>query len=143
MKKLRKASCPYCGRKVGIFRSFLLKTQGEYHCPKCGAYSNIRLDSAIYLFAALAALLSVIFFGVHLLLIRNFSWLSLFLVSFPFLLFYIFSPFLVRLQKPVPKHPAAGRNNIREAAPKRENDSDRKNGENMERTIVMDGIKNR
>lgn len=100
MKKFGKTECPYCGRKVGLIGAWLLKTQGEYRCPQCGGICNIVMSGGIYGLGAAAILLSVVFFLVHLLLIRLFSWLSLALVCSPFVLFFLLSPLFVRLQKP-------------------------------------------
>ena len=100
MKKFGKTECPYCGRKVGLISAWLLKTQGEYRCPQCGGICNIVMSGGIYGLGAAAILLSVVFFLVHLLLIRLFSWLSLALVCSPFVLFFLLSPLFVRLQTP-------------------------------------------
>lgn len=141
MKKFRIAQCPHCGKKTGIIRAWVLKTQGEYKCPHCGRYSNIELDSAIYLLAVFAAVLSAIFFVIHFLLIQLFSWLSLCLVVAPFLIFFLLSPFLVRLRKPqVRKRPPAGQQTPHAAEPSGAVKITDEN--NMEKTIVMDYFKN-
>lgn len=142
MKKFRKTQCPYCGRKIGVIRAWILKTQGEYRCPKCGGISNIELDSAIYLLAVFAAVLSAVFFLLHYLLVRNFSWMSLILVAAPFILFFLLSPFLVRLRKPVirrrpPTQPQEQRPPVNSQGRETEN----KESNNMEHTIVMDYFK--
>ena len=141
MKKFRKAQCPHCGKKIGVLNAWVLKTQGEYKCPKCGGYSNIQLDSAVYLLAVIAAVLSAIFFIIHFLLIQRFSWISLCLVVFPFLLFFLLSPFLVRLRKPTvrrkePTEQQKPQPPAQEAAVKITEKND------MDKTIVMDYFKN-
>lgn len=142
MKKFRKAECPYCGKKVGVFNAWILKTQGEYKCPKCGAYSNIEMDSAVYLLAVFAAVLSALFFVAHMLLIKVFSILSLVLVPSPFLLFFILSGFLVRLRKPVVrKKPPAGQQRQRPPVPPQNSVPVEPQKEDMERTIVIDYLK--
>lgn len=98
--KLSKVQCPYCGKKLGLTAAWILRTQGEYHCPDCGAYSNIEMSGGIYLLAVIAAILSAGAFLVQLVLVRSFSWLSLAVVCIPFILFFLASPFFVRLQKP-------------------------------------------
>ncbi len=138
MKKFRKAQCPHCGKKIGILTAWILKTQGEYKCPKCGGYSNIELDRAAYLLAALAAVLSAVFFVVHLLLIKLFSWVSLCLVVAPFILFFLLSPFLVRLRKPtVRKRTPAGQQKQRPPEPESVNIMEQSD---LEKTIVMDYV---
>ncbi|QAT48289.1 hypothetical protein EQM14_00030 [Caproiciproducens sp. NJN-50] len=107
MKKFRKPRCPHCGDKIGLANAWVLKTQGEYLCPKCGGVSNIVLDRLLYLFAFLAILVSGVFFTLGFVgLLPLDIWLIL-LVLLPFLLFYLMSVFLVRLRKPaVRKRPA-------------------------------------
>lgn len=139
MKKFRKAQCPFCGKKVGILNTWVLKTQGEYKCPKCGSYSDIEMDSAVYLLAVFAAVLSALFFVAHLLLVKKFSILSLILVLLPFALFFILSAFLVRLRKPViRKRPPAGQQRRRQSP---EPNGEKKNDNDMEHTIVMDNFR--
>ena len=101
MKKFRQAKCPYCGKKVGLFRSWTIKTQGEYECPKCGAYSNIEMDPATYLFAVLAVILSGLIYLVYMLIQKSVGVLTVCLIISPYFIFYILSAFLVRLRKPV------------------------------------------
>ncbi len=101
MQTFKLAQCPYCGRKIGLLRCWVLKTQGEYRCPKCGGYSNIVLHPALVFFGMVAILISTAVFLIQILLIRTFSWLVLILVFLPFLLFFLSSVFLVRFKKPV------------------------------------------
>ena len=101
MKKLRQAKCPYCGKKVGLLRSWTIKTQGEYKCPKCGGYSNIELDPATYLFAVLAVVLSGLIYLVYMLIQRSVGIFTMCLVISPYIIFYLLTIFLVRLRKPV------------------------------------------
>lgn len=106
MKKFRKPRCPHCGYKIGLIKTWALKTQGEYMCPKCGRVSNIVLDRLVYLFAFLAILVSAIFFTLGMLEILSLDvWLIL-LILLPFLLFYLTSVFLVRLKKPAVRRKA-------------------------------------
>lgn len=100
MKKFRKPRCPYCGKKIGLAKAWILRTQGEYLCPKCGGISNIVLDPGVYLFAFVAILVSAVFFTLALLGFLAFDLWLLLLVLLPFLLFYLVSVFLVRLKKP-------------------------------------------
>jgi membrane protein implicated in regulation of membrane protease activity len=85
---------------VGLAKTWALKTQGEYRCPKCGGISNIVLDRLLYLFAFLAILVSAIFFAVGFIGLLSLDIWLLLLVLLPFLLFYLISVFLVRLKKP-------------------------------------------
>lgn len=138
MKKLRRAKCPYCGEKVGLLRSWVIKTQGEYKCPKCGSCSNIELDPATYLFAILAIILSALIYLVDMIIERNVSIFTVCYVILPYFVFYLLSVFLIRLRKPViRKKQPAGKIPAR---PK--NLDDRiKNDSDIEHTIIAETFK--
>lgn len=122
MQIFKLAQCPYCGRKIGLLRCWILKTQGEYRCPKCGGYSNIVLHPALIIFAMIAILISTAVFLIQILLIRTFSWLILVLVFLPFLLFFLSSVFLVQFKKPASrKRPPEERNGLRIEPPETQN----------------------
>lgn len=99
--------CPHCGKKVSPPRAWLLKTEGEYRCPHCGSFSNVRLDPLASAFGALTVMASVLIF----LAVRFFSGgvtlTAVLLLLIPYVLFFFFSMFLVKLKKPaVRKGPA-------------------------------------
>jgi NAD-dependent protein deacetylases, SIR2 family len=123
MQIFKLAQCPYCGRKIGLLKCWILKTQGEYRCPKCGGYSNIVLHPALVFFGMISVLISAAVFLVQILLIREFSLTVLFLVFLPFLLFFLSSPFLVRFKKPVThrRPPEDGRGGPRIEPPETQN----------------------
>ena len=143
MKKFRKAQCPYCGRKASLLSTCFLRTQGEYKCPKCGGFSNIQLDGAAILFGFLAIFLSAVFFAVQYFFIKTFNWLFLSLVVFPFVLFYLSSLFLVRLRKPVMQKRAPDGTQRARPIPPYQPEAEKKEENNVKRTIVMDHAKNR
>lgn len=103
MMKLCKPRCPYCGKKVNYANTWVLKTQGEYLCPKCGGISNIVLDRGVYFLAFLAILASSAFFLLSFLKFLPFDFWLFLLVILPFFLFFLISVFLVRLKKPGPR----------------------------------------
>ncbi len=119
MSKFRKPRCPYCGNKIGFFHTMMLKSQGEYLCPKCSGISNIVLDRLLYRLAFFAILTSAVFFLLDLLGFLSLDLWLILLVLIPFLLFYLVSVFLVRLVKP----PARKR-----PAPPERGSAPRKNG---------------
>lgn len=100
MRKFEKPRCPYCGKKLSLPSTWIIKSQGEFLCPKCGGISNIVLDRAVYLFAFLTVLLGAFFFILSYLQIREFNVWLLLMVFIPFFLFFLLSVFLVRLKKP-------------------------------------------
>ena len=96
MKQFKLPVCPYCGKQLSFFRSFLLHQQGEYQCPHCKRRSNVRLRKQMYQFAAIACGISVVLVALFLILNQPF-FLSSLLVLLPFLFFYGSSPFLLVL----------------------------------------------
>nr|WP_319489598.1 hypothetical protein [uncultured Caproiciproducens sp.] len=108
MKKFRKARCPHCGKKLSLLRTWTIKTQGEYICPKCGGYSNIQLDPAVYFFSIAAIVISGLIYLIRILSVRTLSLPSILFIMLPYFLFYFLCIFLVRLRKPaVHKQPPA------------------------------------
>lgn len=99
--KLRLPICPYCGKKVGFTKAWYLKKEGEYRCPECGGYSNILLDPLSPLLGTLAILCSILIFLLVRFLAGGISFWGILLMLFPYLLFFLFSVFLIRLRKPV------------------------------------------
>ncbi|MGX8710600.1 hypothetical protein [Clostridium sp. KNHs216] len=100
MKKFRKARCPHCGNKLTLLRTWSIKTQGEYKCPKCGGYSNIELDPAVHFFAIGAIVLSGLIYLVWMISVKMLSLASIFFIMLPYFVFYLLCFFLVRLRKP-------------------------------------------
>ncbi len=54
------SSCPYCGKKVGLFRTWMLKNKGDYFCPECGNRSAVVIDKVIVPMAITAVAISLI-----------------------------------------------------------------------------------
>ena len=108
--RLMLPKCPHCGKQVNWFRAWALKTQGEYRCGKCGECSNVSLDKALYPLAAVAAIAGAVFLVLFVTLVQEFSFTSLVLIAVPFLLFFLISPFFVRLRpiQPAKMPPAPG-----------------------------------
>ena len=52
-------TCPYCKKRVNLIRTWSLKRQGEYRCPRCGGISNIYLSPLVYVFALVAVFAGV------------------------------------------------------------------------------------
>ena len=100
MSRLQKPKCPYCGKKIGFFNTWTLKTQGEFQCPKCGKFSNVVLDRRIYPAAFITVLVGCILFALYYFEILKLELWSFLPVLAPFFLFFLFSVFFVRLKKP-------------------------------------------
>lgn len=99
MKKFRKAQCPYCGQKLGFLRTWSIKTQGEFECPKCGGFSDIELDPATYMFSILAIILGGLIYLIRMLTAKSLSIFTILFAVLPYLVFYLISVYLVRLRK--------------------------------------------
>lgn len=100
MKKFRKARCPHCGRKLGFLQTWSIKTQGEFECPKCGGFSNIELDPAVYLFSILAIILGGLVYLIRMIAVKSLSIPTILFAVLPYFVFYLISVYLVRLRKP-------------------------------------------
>lgn len=89
--------CPYCHKKFNPLLAWGIKGKGEFHCPSCGMYSDVRLTKSIR-FLGLGAI------GVALLLLLIFIFTGSTLVFLlpcmllPFLVFTLIAPFFVRLR---------------------------------------------
>ncbi len=138
MKKFRQARCPYCGKKVNLLRSWAIKTQGEYKCPKCDGISNIELDPAIHILVILAVIVSGLIYAISMLTVKTISLFAILIMILPYLLFYLLCIFLVRLRKPVirKKPPSGQRTPVRQQRA----DNGRKEDSNIEHTIIMENF---
>lgn len=92
--------CPECGKKVGFIKAWFLKKEGEYHCPYCGAFSNVFLDASTPILGAGSVLISVVVFLALRLTTGGIPFYGIFLIALPYLLFFILAAFLIRLRKP-------------------------------------------
>lgn len=93
--------CPYCGKKVGLFHTWMLKNKGDYFCPDCGNHSAVVIDKVIVPMAVTAIIISVILVLIFTFLTDMHIW-SIILIFIPFLIFFCASVFLVRLKRIAP-----------------------------------------
>ena len=96
-------TCPYCKKRVNLIRTWNLKREGEYKCPRCGSISNIYLSPLIYVFSVLAICTSVCIYFFHKFVLDDIELFTCVYILIPFVLFYILSLFAVYLKKPVIK----------------------------------------
>lgn len=90
--------CPYCGKRISYFTALSIRRRGEYYCKKCKKESNVHIKKTIWVLFFAAVVFALIIMGYYLLITdRRNPWFILF-VAVPFLLFYLFSPFFVRLR---------------------------------------------
>ena len=96
-------TCPYCKKRVNLIRTWSLKRQGEYQCPRCGGISNIYLSPLIYVVALLALFAGGAVYFFHKFVLNDITLDTALQVFIPFALFFLFSVFFVYLAKPVIK----------------------------------------
>lgn len=94
-------TCPYCKKRVNLIRTWSLKRQGEYQCPRCGGISNIFLSPLIYVLALLAVFAGGSMYFFHKFVLDDISLDTAVYVFIPFAAFFLFSLFMVYLEKPV------------------------------------------
>ena len=58
-------TCPYCKKRVNLIRTWRLKREGEYKCPRCGGISNIYLSPLVYVFSVLAICAGICIYFFH------------------------------------------------------------------------------
>lgn len=134
MRKFRRPTCPYCGRKVNPIRTWKLKLEGEYKCIGCHGISNIVLDPMVTIFASIAIVLSILIFLFYYFLVGEITLNGILFMILPYVLFFFISLFLVRLKRPIV------RNQVRtQAPPRRRPPEGRKpySNENMDHTRVL------
>lgn len=95
--------CPYCKKRVNLIRTWSLKRQGEYQCPRCGGISNIFLSPLIYVLAMLAIFAGGAMYFFHKFVLDDITIDTAIYVFIPFAAFFLFSLFMVYLEKPVIK----------------------------------------
>lgn len=96
-------TCPYCRKRVNLIRTWSLKRQGEYQCPRCGGISNIFLSPLVYVLAMLAVFSGGAMYFFHKFVLDDVTLETAIYVFVPFAAFFLFSLFLVYLEKPVIK----------------------------------------
>ena len=95
--------CPYCKKRVNFIRTWSLKRQGEYRCPRCGGISNIFLSPLVYVFALLAVFCGGAVYFFHRFILDDVDLTTCLQVLIPFAVFFLLSLFMVYLAKPVIK----------------------------------------
>ena len=109
MKQYYLPQCPHCGNKLNYAQSWVLKRRGEYICPKCGGISNIVLGSPLYALGLFAIIVGAILCILGLILDSGFALFNLSGIFLLYFVFFLLSPFQVRLRKPLPRHPTPPR----------------------------------
>ncbi len=103
MRYIGVPTCPYCKKRVNIIRTWSLKRQGEYQCPRCGGISNIYLSPLIYVLALLAIFAGGSMYFFHKFVLDDIGLDTALYVFIPFGAFFLLSLLMVYLEKPVIK----------------------------------------
>lgn len=111
MKYIGVPRCPYCRKRVSFIRTWRLKREGEYRCPRCSGISNIFLSPLIYVFALVAIFAGGALYFFHKFILDDIEPMTALEVFIPFVLFFILSLFLVYLEKPMMKKVLKGAKN--------------------------------
>ena len=96
-------TCPYCRKHVNLIRTWKLKREGEYKCPRCGGISNIYLSPLVYVFSVLAICAGVCIYFFHKFVLDDIGLFTCLYIFIPFAAFFLLSLFTVYLKKPVIK----------------------------------------
>ena len=94
-------TCPYCKKHVNLVRTWRLKREGEYKCPRCGGISNIYLSPLVYVFAVLAICAGVCIYFFHKFVLDDIKLFTCLQIFIPFAIFFFLSLFTVYLKRPV------------------------------------------
>lgn len=98
MAKRLLTECPYCHRKVSYFGAGILKTKGEHCCTGCKCISNVVIHRALYGIGGGAVVLSLILVLVLSTYMKHDNIWGIIFVLLPYLVFYIVSPFFIKLE---------------------------------------------
>ena len=90
--------CPYCGKKIGYLKAFMIRRRGEHFCQKCKKVSNIHIKKTIWLFFIFVLLMSLAIMGFYLFFTDRENLLFILYAVIPFFVFYLFAPLFVRLR---------------------------------------------
>lgn len=95
--------CPYCRKRVNFLRTWSLRKQGEYKCPRCGGISNIYHSPLIWVFAVLAIFCGGAIYFFYKFILEAVEIKTVLYVTVPFMAFFLLSFFMVYLKQPVIK----------------------------------------
>lgn len=98
MPNISLTKCPYCNKKISFVGAYFLKSKGEYCCEKCKCISNVVINRAIYAPASITCVLSLLILVLYSFFGDSGNFIGVILVLLPFLLFYCFVPFFVKLE---------------------------------------------
>lgn len=99
INKLELPRCPYCGENLLYTESFLIKNKAVYECKCCDYYSEVAIKPKVFKLLIIAEIVSLVIFLIAMILDEKFCLMGIALILFVFTVFYILSPFSIRLCK--------------------------------------------
>ncbi len=90
--------CPYCHRKVSYVAASVLKMRGEHCCKGCKCISNVVFSRVLYALGSLACVSGLLILVLYTAMGDHSDLHGLLYVFLPFLIFYLLTPFFVRLE---------------------------------------------
>ncbi len=103
MKKLNLPDCPYCGRPIRLLSAWLVENKGEYQCENCKHRSDVKFSRRSYIFSWCCEIAALLFMILFLILENGRYLFGVLFVLLPFLIFYGFVPYQMRLVKEEPR----------------------------------------
>ena len=89
---MKKKKCPYCGRRISYMSGMSSRRKSEYVCTKCGKESKVVINKMIFLFFALAVIISAVIMTVWIYMDKISNPLGILLVAFPLVFFMLMTP---------------------------------------------------
>ena len=93
MRKMELPRCPYCGKPLSFFESFVLKSHGEYYCSACNKNSKVTFQKSMYKRSWVCEIVALAILIILVVFTPSRSLLGAVVVFLPFLYFYIMVPF--------------------------------------------------
>ena len=94
---MKLAKCPYCGRRLSYPSAFMYKSKGEYKCTRCKKESNVFINKKMWLAFTLTMMVAIVAMILIIMFLADKSIFTFLLVMIPFMIFYLFVPFFVKL----------------------------------------------
>lgn len=95
---MNSTKCPYCGKSVSYFEALLLRRRGEHFCKKCKKESNVHINKWIWVAVFFTLLLSFMVLMFFLFMTDRENLWYILAVMVPYIVFYLCTPFFVRLR---------------------------------------------
>lgn len=89
--------CPYCQAEVGYLEAFTIKNKSSHRCTNCNSTTEVSLKSIMFKSLEIIEIISLIIAAIAIFKGGVYCLLGLIFITLIFISFYIFSPFMMRL----------------------------------------------